>query len=169
MQTKPRLLVNLLVKLTRMNPNGGHGGGGLPSASSSCQLGPGNTLGRGSYLGSASNSPAMALGLSCSPAMARLLAILVISARLLAILARLCQLYYRSFGLSLGDYSQSQQKLYSHLTTCSHICVFFSDDVLWGNYLIKNVVLFEENSILVFPECLEASEWQFLQLEKIVA
>ena len=45
-----RTLVNLLVntvELTRMNPNGGHGGG-LPSASSSCRLGPGNTLGRGS-------------------------------------------------------------------------------------------------------------------------
>ena len=41
----------------------------------------------------------------------------------------------------------------------SYIHVFFSGIVLWGNYLIKNVVLFEEKSILVFPECLEASEW----------
>ena len=44
MQLNPRLLVNLLVKLTKNEyPNGGHGGG-LPL----CQfqgLGPGNTLG----------------------------------------------------------------------------------------------------------------------------
>ncbi len=52
MQTKPRLLANLLAKLTRTNPNGGHGGG-CPSASFQGQ-GPGNTLGRGSCLGSAS-------------------------------------------------------------------------------------------------------------------
>ncbi len=47
--------------------------------------------------------------------------------------------------------------------------VFFSGIVLQKNCYIKNVVLFEEKSILVFPECLEASEWQFLKLEKIVA
>ena len=28
---------------------------------------------------------------------------------------------------------------------------------LWRNYYIKNVVLFEENSILLLPECFEAS------------
>ena len=39
-----------------------------------------------------------------------------------------------------------------------HIYVFFSDDVLWRNYLINRVELFEEKSILVFPERLEASE-----------
>ncbi len=32
-QSNPRILVNLLAKLTRTNPDGGHGGG-LPSASS---------------------------------------------------------------------------------------------------------------------------------------
>jgi hypothetical protein len=37
--------------------------------------------------------------------------------------------------------------------------VFFSEIVLWRNYLINRVALFEEKSILVFPECLEASEW----------
>ena len=37
--------------------------------------------------------------------------------------------------------------------------VFFSETVLWRYCYIKNVVLFEEKSILVFPECLEASEW----------
>ena len=28
-----------------------------------------------------------------------------------------------------------------------------------GRYFIKNVVLFEENSILLLPECLESSGW----------
>ncbi len=37
-----------------------------------------------------------------------------------------------------------------------HMHVFFSGIVLWRNCYIKNVVLFEEKSILVFPECLEA-------------
>ncbi len=30
---------------------------------------------------------------------------------------------------------------------------------LWRNCYIKNVVLFEENSILPLPECLESSGW----------
>ena len=34
-----------------------------------------------------------------------------------------------------------------------------SDDVLWRNHLINRVELFEEKSILVFPECLEACQW----------
>ena len=38
-----------------------------------------------------------------------------------------------------------------------HMHVFFSDDVLWRNYLINRVELFEEKSILVVPECSEAS------------
>ncbi len=37
-----------------------------------------------------------------------------------------------------------------------YIHVFFPGIVLRGNCYIKDVVLFEENSILVFPECLEA-------------
>ncbi len=37
-----------------------------------------------------------------------------------------------------------------------YIHVFFSGIVLWRNYLINRVELFEEKSILVFPECLEA-------------
>jgi len=36
--------------------------------------------------------------------------------------------------------------------------VFFRMIVLWRNYLIDRVALVEEKSILVFPECLEASE-----------
>ena len=36
---------------------------------------------------------------------------------------------------------------------------FFSEIVLRRNYLINRVELFEEKSILVFPECLEACEW----------
>ncbi len=39
------------------------------------------------------------------------------------------------------------------------IHVFFPGIVLWRNRLINRVELFEEKSILVFPECLEASEW----------
>ncbi len=37
-----------------------------------------------------------------------------------------------------------------------HMHVFFSGIVLWRNYLINRVELFEEKSILVLPECLEA-------------
>ena len=40
-----------------------------------------------------------------------------------------------------------------------YIHVFFQKIVLRRNHLINRVVLFEEKSILVFPECLEASEW----------
>ena len=36
---------------------------------------------------------------------------------------------------------------------------------LQRNYYIKNVGLFEENSILLFPECLESSGWYFLKVE----
>ena len=38
-----------------------------------------------------------------------------------------------------------------------YIHVFFSGIVLWRNYLINRVELFEDKSILVFPECLEAA------------
>ncbi len=34
--------------------------------------------------------------------------------------------------------------------------------LLWRNYSIKNVVLFEEDSILPLPECPEAPWWQLL-------
>ncbi len=34
---------------------------------------------------------------------------------------------------------------------------FFSDDVLWRNYLINRVELYEENSILPLPGCSEDS------------
>ena len=36
---------------------------------------------------------------------------------------------------------------------------------LQRNYHMKDVVLFEENSILLLPECLESSGWQFLKVE----
>ena len=36
---------------------------------------------------------------------------------------------------------------------------------LQRNHYIKNVVLFEENSILLLPECLESYGWQFLKVE----
>ena len=43
-----------------------------------------------------------------------------------------------------------------YLFTC--VLFFFSEIVLWRNRFIERVELFEEKSILVFPECLEASE-----------
>ena len=49
-------------------------------------------------------------------------------------------------------------EFYSHDYLFTWLHVFFSDDVLQRNYLIKRVALVEEKSILVFPECLEASE-----------
>ncbi len=45
------------------------------------------------------------------------------------------------------------------LTTYFTCMFFFSGIVLRRNHLIDRVELFEEKSILVFPECLEASEW----------
>ncbi len=33
------------------------------------------------------------------------------------------------------------------------------------NCYIKNVALFQDNSILLLPECLESSDWQFLRVE----
>jgi hypothetical protein len=50
-------------------------------------------------------------------------------------------------------------EFYSHDYLFTWLHVFFSDGVPWRNYLINRVELFEEKSILVFPECLEASEW----------
>ncbi len=49
-------------------------------------------------------------------------------------------------------------EFYSHRLLVYMTTVFFSEIVLWRNYLINRVELFEEKSILVFPECLEASE-----------
>ena len=47
--------------------------------------------------------------------------------------------------------------IFNVLTQCS--------EVNNTNYYIKNVVLFEGNSILPLPECLESSGWQFLRAE----
>ncbi len=49
--------------------------------------------------------------------------------------------------------------LFTLTTSLYDHCFFFSEIVLWRNHLINRVELFEEKSILVFPECLEASEW----------
>ena len=46
-------------------------------------------------------------------------------------------------------------EFYSHDYLFTWLHVFFSDGVPWRNYLINRVELFEEKSILVFPECLE--------------
>ena len=51
-------------------------------------------------------------------------------------------------------------EFYSRDCLFTWLHAFFSDDVLWRNYLINRVELFEEKSILVFPECREASEWR---------
>ncbi len=63
--------------------------------------------------------------------------------------------FYRLFGLSWEVFLVIRRVLFT-VDYLYYIYVFFSDDVLWRNCYIKNVVLFEEKSILVFPECLEA-------------
>ena len=73
---------------------------------------------------------------------------------LVELLPILTDLYRLSWEIIL-----SHRKSFIHidyLFTWLH--VFFSEIVLWRNYLISRVELFEEKSILVFPECLEASE-----------
>ena len=47
-------------------------------------------------------------------------------------------------------------EFYSHDYLFTWLHVFFSDDVLWRNYLIKRVDLFEESSILLLLRRLEA-------------
>ncbi len=59
------------------------------------------------------------------------------------------------FRTFLGDYSSHSRVLFAWLLVYM-TTVFFSEIVLWRNYLINRVVLFEEKSIPVFPECLEA-------------
>ena len=49
------------------------------------------------------------------------------------------------------------------IVTAGYITLLSFD--LYMNYYIKNVVLFEENSILPLPGRLESSEWQFLKVE----
>ncbi len=66
--------------------------------------------------------------------------------------------FYRVFGLS-WERLLVIVEFYSHRLLVYMTTVFFSEIVLWRNYLINRVELFEEKSILVFPECLEASEW----------
>jgi hypothetical protein len=82
-----RTLVNLLVipvKLTRMNPNGGHGGGAPLCPVRGIHLGEARTSDQHQIVQQWPWASAMARLL------ARLLVILAILARLLAILARLC-------------------------------------------------------------------------------
>ena len=52
----------------------------------------------------------------------------------------------------------------SKMTNPSNISCFSSGTLSWNCY-IKNVVLFEENSILPFPERLESSGRQFLRVD----
>ncbi len=44
-------------------------------------------------------------------------------------------------------------------------CWCFLSETLSWNYYIKNVVLFEGNSVLLLPECSESSGCQFLRVE----
>ncbi len=57
------------------------------------------------------------------------------------------------------DFSDFVVLEYSYTTIILYDYRFFSEIVLRRNYLINRVELFEEKSILVFPECLEACEW----------
>ena len=50
-------------------------------------------------------------------------------------------------------------EFYSHDYLFTWLHVFFSDDVLWRNYLINRVALVEESPILLLSRWLEASEW----------
>ena len=65
--------------------------------------------------------------------------------------------FYRFFGLS-WEFILVIVEFHSHDYLFTYM-FFFPGIVLWRNYYIKNVVLFEEKSILVFPERLEASGW----------
>ena len=67
-------------------------------------------------------------------------------------------LYYRPFGLSREIILVIVEVVFTVDYLFTYM-FFFSEIVLWGNHLINRVVLFEEKSILAFPECLEASEW----------
>ncbi len=167
-----RILANLLAKLTGTNPNGGHGGGS-PSASPRASLGPGNTLGRGSYACSPwVNPPEVGLCherwwwtmrlmrlMRLWDYSARLLVISVILARLLAYISSTVLALLPTFRTFFGRLFLVNSRSCIHIDYLYYIHVFFSDDVLRRNYLINRVDLFEEKSILVFPECLEASEW----------
>ncbi len=66
---------------------------------------------------------------------------------------RFSPIYIDFLGRFILSHSRSCIRI-DYLFTWLH--VFFSDDVLWRNHLIDRVELFEEKSILVFPECLEA-------------
>ena len=63
--------------------------------------------------------------------------------------------FYRFFGLSWNHFLVIVEVVFTvdYLFTCMF---FFQIIVLRRNCYIKNVVLFEEKSILVFPECSEA-------------
>ncbi len=76
-----------------MNPNGGHGGA-PPLPVPVAKLGPGNTLGRGSY---ALGQPPKG---QCARLLVRLLVILVTLARLLVILAIVARLCWPFTGFS---------------------------------------------------------------------
>ena len=88
--------------------------------------------------------------------------ILVILARLLVILGDsswTLLAFYRIFGLSRETILSQLVEVVFTVDYLYYIHVFFQKIVLWRNHLINRVVLFEEKSILVFPECLEASGW----------
>ena len=63
--------------------------------------------------------------------------------------------FYRFFGLSWIHFLVIVEVVFT-VDYLYHMHVFFSGIVLWRNYLINRVELFEEKSILVFPERPEA-------------
>ncbi len=67
--------------------------------------------------------------------------------------------FYRFIWTFLGDLFLVIGRSFIPHGLLVYVYVFFQKIVLWRNYLINRVELFEEKSILVFPECLEASEW----------
>ncbi len=85
---------------------------------------------------------------------------------LLSIPGRYCYRFLQIYhGLSWANILVSSRVVFT-VDYLYHVHVFFQIIVLRRNCYIKNVVLFEEKSILVFPECLEASEWQFLKSDQ---
>ncbi len=61
---------------------------------------------------------------------------------------------FTDFSDFLGITSSRSRVLFTSLLV--HMYVFFSDDVLWRNYFIRSIELFEPSPILLLPRCLGA-------------
>ncbi len=91
--------------------------------------------------------------------LARQLVISVMLARLSAISSQDYNQPFTGFSDFLGRLFLVVVEVVFTVDYLYYMHVFFPEIVLWRNHLINRVELFEEKSILVFPECLEASEW----------